>query len=187
MRGALVGLSLMSLACSGGGSDPASIAALQREIKSLRAEVERIDTTLDDLSNNDIKQRLSRPATATFSPASKSYQPVFVGPSVFLVSLHKVQPYANGQELTFHIGNPQAIAYSGAKLKVGWGKEFEVGAPGGFKAWRDSFREKEEELHRDLARGAWNAVKVVVAPATAEEIGHIEFAMEVSTVSMPVH
>src|SRR6266542_825054 len=93
---------------------------------------------------------------------------------MFLIACDNVQPYADGQKLTFRIGNPNFATFSGFKLKAKWGAK----APRypqdaqirnantwqiDFAAWEKSLHEKEIESAIELKPGVWNTVEVVLS------------------------
>ncbi|MFB1479215.1 DUF3251 domain-containing protein [Corallococcus sp. RDP092CA] len=123
-----------------------------------------------------------------FSPGSSGYGSLYTPSGTFLVSLEKIEPYADGQRLTFRIGNPQAVAYGHPTLKLKWGRRMPKVAVGdasqSIEEWRASLRSKEQLLTSDLRAGAWNTVTTTVSPATGEDVGYVEFAMDISNVSM---
>jgi hypothetical protein len=133
--------------------------------------------------------RNSRQYSATFSPSEKGFSAIHTDYGVFLVSLQNVQQYANGYKVTLNLGNPQNLNFTGVKLGLRWGPEmpkegFEK-VSGGYKAWQSRFRKSEEKISRTIAGGRWNPVEVILAPASADEIGMIEVtSIETDQVSL---
>jgi hypothetical protein len=100
-----------------------------------------------------------------------------------------VQPYADGQKLTFRIGNPSFVTFSGFKVKAKRGAKApqykqDAQQPAAFTAWQASYSEWQRSLHEkeidsaiELKPGIWNTVEIVLSPATVEELGYIEVSM----------
>jgi hypothetical protein len=240
--------------------DP-EIPALQKQLNTLQAQVKALETQVFDLSTDLSTQATMlaarHPEQAVFAPDDVGYKFITLRGAVFLVSLDDVKAYADGQRLTFSIGNPQFATYSRPTVNVTWGKRFamrradrklapedyelpsdeelaameweeaippsdsdtnsinwaggtvgtEMGtaAPNGREeldrpaleaaasaieeaqargAWKASLHRKEEKLMVELRPGTWTKVTIVVAPAASEEVGHIEFSIVPSAVSM---
>ena len=91
------------------------------------------------------------------------------------MALVDVKPYANGYKATFNFGNPLSLDVEGAEIELRWGPE----RPKDFKTikfsdWMKQFKTSKQSVTKRLRSGAWNPVEVVLAPATANEIGQIE-------------
>lgn len=159
------------------------IAVLQSRVDELELRAGRAEAALAAVGRR-------QPDKVDFAPSSAGYRQVATDSGVFLVALDKVTPYANGQKLTFRIGNPQSATFRNPTVAVRWGMPSPaVGGMDGnyakaYAEWQASLQSKSERLLTDIRPGVWNTVTIVVAPATSEEIGYIEYAMDVGTVSM---
>ncbi len=131
----------------------------------------------------------THPIQATFNPGSDGYVPVMTPVGTFLVMLEKVTPYADGQRLTFKIGNIQAADYHDPELTISWSTRPPSVTDENYKEalpiWSESVRTKTEKPLTRLRAGHWNRINIVVSPATSAEVGFIELRMGVETVSMP--
>ncbi|WP_225413194.1 DUF3251 domain-containing protein [Stigmatella hybrida] len=170
-----------------------AIEKLDAELMKLQAEVSTLNSSVSELHAKVIKLSIGHQSSVTLEPGSRGYSPLLSNGATFLVSLQKIAPYADGQRLTLHIGNPQSISYKQPTIYLKWGKRFEQGeSPFDVESlvshakWEKTLRSKEEKIITEIAPGAWNTVTITAAPATSEEIGYIELAMDVSTVSMNV-
>jgi hypothetical protein len=188
----LLALLLAVLACSKTDSS-AELDGLRRQLDAVRNQVSALDTLHGarlngletKLTDIEFNERLDRPTRATFSADSTAYRMLILPQGAFMVSMDKVTPYADGQKVTFRIGNLQSASYANPTLKLQWGKRFDAKSME-FSKWLQSLRSKEEHVLQTLYPGAWNTVVVTLGPSTPEEVGYVELAMEVSTVNMRV-
>ncbi|RKH13795.1 DUF3251 domain-containing protein [Corallococcus sp. CA047B] len=171
--------------------DPAEyqrLVAVEQRILELQQRVAELESgaARQFIETEVLSSKLSD--SIEFSPSTSGYGSLYTPSGTFLVSLDKIEPYADGQKLTFRIGNPQAVAYGHPTLKIKWGRRRPTVTAGDasqlFEDWRASLRSKDQVLSSDLRAGAWNTITTTVSPATGEDVGHVEFAMDVSNVSM---
>jgi hypothetical protein len=161
------------------------VAELEKQVATLRDSLEEVKLTASVLEStvNTLPESIRNtlhPASASFDPAKKEFQPVHSGDyGVFLVSLENIQPYANGYRVTFNLGNPMQVSFNGVEMKLRWGPT----RPENWKEWAEwskKLQELTQSVPNTLRPGSWNPVTVVIAPATAEQIGVIEVT-EIST------
>ncbi|WP_338279837.1 DUF3251 domain-containing protein [Corallococcus caeni] len=191
-RAMLMAFLAVGAACTKPGptANEQAIPDLQRQVSELQSQVLALQQSEAKMAGALAELAASQRSRTTFTPSDTGFGKVTTEVGIFFVSLDKVVPYANGQRLTFRVGNPQSITYRNPTVTLRWGRGVPV--VGGdateyskrVDAWEASLQKKSERLLSDLRPGAWNTVNIVVAPATTDDIGHIEFAMEVGTVSM---
>lgn len=136
------------------------------QIKKLEMEVEYLNKKVEFLPIRN----------ASFTPNTKEAVPVNGGGVTFFVSLEKIEPYLNGYQATFNIGNITAINFNEIEIKVSWNKAF----PKSFKeidTWKKNEKVITEIINKDILPGAWTRVTVNLVPAKPDETGLISFAM----------
>lgn len=158
------------------------------EISELRAHNFRLQREINEMQNKAVGESIySGSQEAEFGPDSTGYQIVKTTAGTFMVSIRKISPYADGQRVTFRIGNPYAASYSDPKITVRWGRRFSFKEGVGFDDWEKSLRKKEVPLvSTELRAGTWTDVQAVLSPATPEEVGHLAFSLVPDVISMRV-
>lgn len=112
---------------------------------------------------------------------------------IFCVSVENVQAYLDGFKVSFKIGNPLFVTFQNPKIHIKWGKDpFKYygeqksegkSISGIFDSWKKSLQEKEITILKDLKPGVWNSFEIVLTSSKLDEIEHVEFSMEVDTLS----
>jgi Protein of unknown function (DUF3251) len=188
-----------SIAALESGCDPNS-ASLQADLANLKKIIAIQTAALDHQSNQIeiLKWQIEwmQNKTVTVDPSTPGYQCIDSNTGKFLISCDNAQSFLDGQKLTFRIGNPTFVTYSGFKLKAKWGPKAPVFNPDNrepnqfdnwqvaYKAWQQSLHEKEIDSAADLKPGIWNTVEVILAPAKPDELGHIEISMTTDKISL---
>ncbi len=171
MKALYLGLMPLVLTACGGGSsvnsDPASTAAFQQ----LAAKVSNLEGKVRMLEGKLLLASLNGPQeSALFDPQGQSgYQPIKAPAGVILMSLEKVEPYLDGFIVTMNIGNPSSASYTGLKGTIKWGRTFDL-AKGDE---HNKLLEKEFDVPDQIQSGAWNLVRLNIAPAKAEDVRRI--------------
>jgi Protein of unknown function (DUF3251) len=187
-------VALLAVGCSQQSGDEVSL--LRQEVLALRQEVGELKATLSDVNTRTaentadlIELRWSMDDlltdTAELSPGEDGYSVARSNGLPFMIALRKVTPFADGQRILLHIGNPHNATYLTPKLTVRWGpRKAASQSAEDLGAWVRSLRTKEERILTDLRPGSWNHVTVTLAPASNEEVGYIDVGIELSTVSL---
>jgi hypothetical protein len=191
MRTSLIVIAAVALqSCRAAAPDP-RIAALEKKVAEVQTANEELKNAKDaiELRVNMLEEDMInalRPRSAVFDPVHKEFQPIHTDLGVFLVSLRDISPYANGYKVRFNLGNPMQVNFVGVELELRWGPK----RPSDFKTikfsdWNAQFKTSKQSLTQTLRAGAWNPVEVIIAPATAEQIGQIEInGITTKTVSL---
>lgn len=145
--------------------------SLRKDLIDIKGKVAANGIMIDYIGDQN-----TRPSKLSLT--EKNYSVVRTELGVLLFSVDNVAPYANGVKLTFKVGNPDNINYSGLKLKFAWGK----GAPGD-PAW-SGLERKELDLPVTLRGGAWNKVEAVLSPAKPDDVGYVTVSAEVDQVQL---
>ena len=129
-----------------------------------------------------LESKLDQYNSVTLDPLNpKQYARVNSSSGFFLVSLQNVEPYLDGVKVRLNIGNPLSATYGGFKIKAKWGPKWNRVS---VKEWQSALREKELSFTDSLESGRWNGVELILSPATPEDFGHLEIAIETDTVSL---
>lgn len=164
------------------------LASLQTDVDSLKTDLRLLRSQVFKLQS-----QVSRYRSVALEPTEKGYHRIDTTSGFFLLAVKDVERYLDGYRLVLAIGNPTAARYEGFKLILAWEKNFpepRQGEPDDqfhkrMDEWSSSQKEKEYSFTETLEPASWNTVKVVVAPATAEEVNNIEVtAMETDVVSL---
>jgi len=136
-----------------------------------------------------LESKLDQYNSVTLDPSiPKQYARVNSSSGFFLVSLQDVEPYLDGVKVWLNIGNPLSATYGGFKIKAKWGPKWNPAPvkanPNYYKEWKSALREKELSFTDSLESGRWNSVELILSPATPEDFGHLELAIETDTVSL---
>jgi hypothetical protein len=160
------------------------VAELESQLTSSKASLSVAEMRIDQLEKESVEN--AHPKSASFRPDSKGYSTIYTDSGLLMVSLEDIKPYANGYKATFNFGNPQAIAFDDAEIELRWGPARPAEAKAAkYSEWLSKFQTSTQKLGKRLKAGSWNPVEVVISPATAEQIAHIEIqSVTVPTVSM---
>ena len=177
----IIGIGLVASFAIGCTEDASRLNALESRVTALETQLTEVDSkvSLADTRIELLEQENEnnpRPRSASYAPNGKGYQTIHTDSGVFMVSLEDLKPYANGYKATFKFGNPQAIDFEDIEVGLRWGP---ARPADGFKTtkypdWQKQFQEATQKLAKRLRSGSWNTVELVLAPATAEQVGQIE-------------
>lgn len=156
--------------CENHKGDKSMMEAMQKDISDLDFRIATLEISKDSYK------------TAVLEPSGKGYQRLDSNCGIFLVSVQEVKPYLDGCKITFHIGNPSAVLYSGFRLKIRWGKRWEKGE--NYSNWVKQLQEKEQKFTEELKPGWWNKVVVTVSPAKPDQFGYLDLSMETDMVKL---
>jgi outer membrane murein-binding lipoprotein Lpp len=155
---------------------------LSLQVEELRQTVSALSAKVTEHRMEALRASMKVPGSAvTFDPRDAAgYSNVASPVGVLLVKLEKVEPYLDGYNLTFLIGNPTAARLSGVSGVVKWGEEID---------WNDikSFErvsEKRFDSPIDFHSGAWTPVKMTIGPAKPAQIRRIIFEPVFNSVYM---
>src|SRR5437660_7322103 len=179
---------------------PPDLAQLQQNVAELQRAVANLSSTLaaqsSDIMTFKFEFEMLHDKTVMIDVSTPEYQCIDTNTGKFLISCDNVQPYAQGQKLTFRIGNPNLVTFSGFKLHAKWGRRAptypadnqQPNAVGTWQTatarWRQSLHDKDIESTIELKPGIWNTVQFVVSPATPEELDYLALSMTTDRVSL---
>lgn len=174
------------------GATHQEMLALKQEVEKLRVELSALEEKhIDEMATvrtntflTGIKVDGLISKTASLSPGNDGYQFVRTNGITFLVSLGAVTPFADGQRVTFLVGNPYSATFSNPTVRVRWAPRPELAAVADEGDGQRARREKEERVLTDLRPGKWTDVAVTLAPAKPEDVGQLEFEMDMSSVML---
>jgi len=162
---------------------------LDNRIKSLESEVSAMKYRLE-LNEQSLGQN-QHPHFATLQASEKAYQSVYTKDNnfAFLVALEDIQPYANGYKVKIDLGNPSLVTFIGVDMEVTWGPTQPVYSKDTpdysqkMKEWASKQQTTRKSVEEALQPGSWNTVDIILAPASANDIGSIEVS-DISTKSV---
>jgi Protein of unknown function (DUF3251). len=160
-------------------ANPSEIAALKKEIESLKAKLQ-----LDEIF---LSNKLEKSEEVSLDPARMDvYQRLDSDPLQFLVSLKSIVPYLDGYKAVINVGNPSSARFRGIKVKCKWSKAYDWKnySEASYKAWQSAIHKSEVEVQTDIAPGYWNPVEVILLPANPQELGYFVVSIESNTVSL---
>jgi hypothetical protein len=168
-------------------------AQLEREVLELRKAIANYTEALSKQSGEieflKLQLEWMQSKSIRIDVSAQTYQCIDTNTAKFLIACDNVQPYAEGQKLSFRVGNPNFITFSGFQLKVKWGVKSPnwdqfAKEPDGIAKWQVANANWQKSLHEreinspiDLRPGIWNTVEIVLSPARADELGYLELSM----------
>jgi hypothetical protein len=169
---------------------PSSAADQQRVIADLQAQVDALQKKVDYFGSREsvLSMRMDgkkdREDSVTLDLAHSAYQRLDTNNGFLLVSAEPAVPYLNGYKIPLKIGNPLSVSYSGLTAKIKWAKYYDSNqfTPDSYAEWQKSIQQKESSFPDVLEKGAWKKVELIVAPATAEQLGYLKLSINTKTV-----
>ncbi|MGA8271258.1 MAG: hypothetical protein WB919_06825, partial [Candidatus Sulfotelmatobacter sp.] len=94
--------------------------------------------------------------------------------------------YQNGYKIPLKIANPLSVSYSGFTTKIKWATRYDTNqfTNDSYAAWQKSIQEKNTSYPDVLEKGASKKIELIVAPATAEQIGYLKLSINTKTVTV---
>ena len=169
---------------------PSTLEEQQRAIADLRAQVEALQKKVEYFGSREsllatrVNDKKDREDAVTLDVSHSAYQRLDTDNGFLLVSAEKAVPYLNGYKILLNIGNPLSVSYSGFKAKIKWAKYYDSNqfTPDSYAAWQKSIQQKETSFPDVLEKGTWKKIELIVAPATAEQLGYLKLSMNTKTV-----
>jgi hypothetical protein len=168
-------LSACVLGCSGPSPSPISardqsgleaLAIIQR-VSKLEVELDALKFRVAQLEKSD----------AYLSTEEEHYALAHTKAGAFIVVCKGVTPYLDGFKARLAIANITSGIFVGAKLKLGWGRGYEVYLDGGPK-------QREITVTNTFYPGVYARVDVALTPATPEDVKRIRVGIEPDQVQM---
>ena len=171
-------------------SAPPSLADQQRQIADLMAQVAALQKKVEyfgsreSLLSSRMNDKKDREDSVTLDLTHSTYQRLDTDNGFLLVSAEKAVPYLNGYKILLKIGNPLSVSYSGFTAKIKWAKYYDSNqfTNDSYAAWQKSIQQKESSFPDVLEKGSWKKVELIVAPATAEQLGYLKLSINTKTV-----
>ena len=171
-------------------SAPPSLADQQRQIADLMAQVAALQKKVEyfgsreSLLSSRMNDKKDREDSVTLDLTHSTYQRLDTDNGFLLVAAEKAVPYLNGYKILLKIGNPLSVSYSGFTAKIKWAKYYDSNqfTNDSYAAWQKSIQQKESSFPDVLEKGSWKKVELIVAPATAEQLGYLKLSINTKTV-----
>jgi hypothetical protein len=169
---------------------PSSAEEQQRVIADLRAQIDALQKRVEYFGSREgvlsmrMNDKKDREDSITLDLAHSAYQRLDTNNGFLLVSAEPAVPYQNGYKILLNIGNPLSMSYSGLSAKIKWAKYYDANqfTPDTYAAWQKSIQQKETSFPDVLEKGAWKKIELIVAPATAEQLGYLKLSINTKTV-----
>jgi Protein of unknown function (DUF3251) len=169
---------------------PSSAEEQQREIADLQAQVDALQKKVDYFGSREsvLSMRMDgkkdREDSVTLDLAQSAYQRLDTNNGFLLVSAEPAVPYLNGYKILVKVGNPLSVSYSGLTAKIRWAKYYDSNqfTPDSYADWQKSIQQKETSFPDVLEKGTWKKIELIVAPATAEQLGYLKLSINTKTV-----
>ena len=154
---------LSATACS--RDSEARISRLEKSNADLSMQLAAAQVDLTSLRWDVLA--LSEAKVAVVGAGDRGYSIAQTGIGPFTVSAKKFEPYVGGYRVQLVLGNLTSATADGAKLKITWGAN-----------------EKEISVTESLRPGAFNAVWVVLTPATAKDVERVRVELSTDRIRM---
>lgn len=157
-----------------------------------------------------VEKQFSNTQPAVLSSTSKEYAVVVTRLGSFAVQVNNVVPYVNGFKIDFSVGNlinatitsgVVSVKYGSEPPRPVWGKSPGSSVPqtdpkwvnynkafreflDRYNNWANALRSVNTNITRPLEPRTWNNFEVICAPASAEEVAHLEVAIEPTEITL---
>jgi hypothetical protein len=171
---------------------PSSVADPEQEIADLRAQVDSLEKKVEyfgsrvSLLNSHLTDKKDREDSITLDLTNSTYQRLDTNNGFLLVSAEKALPYQNGFKIPIKIVNPLGVSYSGVTAKIKWATRYDTNqfTNDSYAAWQKSIQEKQASFPDVLEKGVAKKIELIVAPATAEQLGYLKLSIDTKTVTV---
>lgn len=131
-----------------------------------------------------VSDKQDREDSVTLDPSQSGYQRLDTNNGFLLVSVEQAVPYSNGYKISLKIANPLSVTYSGFAAKIKWAKRYDANqfTNDSWAAWQRSIQQKETSFTDVLEKGTAKKIELIVAPATADQIGYLKLSINTKAV-----
>jgi hypothetical protein len=169
---------------------PSSVEEQQRVIADLQAQVAALQKKVEYFGSREsllsmrMNDKKDREDSVTLDLAHSAYQRLDTNNGFLLVTAEPAVPYLNGYKISVKIENPLSVSYSGLSAKIKWAKYYDSNqfTPDSYAEWQKSIQQKETSFPDVLEKGTWKKIELIVAPATAEQLGYLKLSINTKTV-----
>jgi hypothetical protein len=170
---------------------PSTVEEQQRVIADLRQQVEALEKRVEYFGSresllwNRMNDKQDREDSVTLDLNQSAFQRLNTNNGFLLVSAEKAVPYQNGYKIPLKIANPLSVSYAGLTAKIKWATRYDTNqfTNDSWAAWQKSVQEKETSFPDVLEKGASKKIELIVAPATAEQLGYLKLSINTKTVT----
>ena len=98
--------------------------------------------------------------------------------AMFFVSVKKVEPYADGVQVTLNIGNPVYATFTGLETKIKYAKtayamDLTSSGTDKYAEWEKTVLEKSIAIDTVLKPGIWNTVKLTIPAISPNDLKYL--------------
>ncbi len=161
------------------------VAALEARVEDLENHVKEITPHINSVSKNIMNHVESqikdiKNTVIVLNPVSNKFVKIETNVGTFLISVNKMEQTEKGYLLYIYIGNPYGITYSGATIRLRWGKKWDRSfAKLSFQGWRQSLTGAQYTFPGAMEPGKWTDVVVDVSPA--DQLEYVECELDIGT------
>ena len=166
------------------------VTELEGRVQGLEKYTEELNTHLNKFSKDlvdqvDTQVKAGSDKVVRLSPVSKKFTKIETNAGMFLIAVNKFQRMETGYRLLLNIGNPNSAKYTGLKLKMHWGKNWDAAAAKiTYEEWRASLMSGEYAYAGALPPGQWTEITIELTPPGSNYLEYIECEMEVESVQL---
>ena len=149
------------------------------KLGALEAKVSEQSVLLATLSTNVLElMNAKQDDLVILNAAEPEFQSLQTDVGQLFVSVHDIEPYADGYKLLLHVGNPSAATLYGGDGSIEW---YHANSDGTKSAQR-----KEFQINKDVRAGFWTPVEVTISPAQSSDLNALFVRMAFDNVKMTV-
>ena len=142
------------------------LSVLTKKVSALETQVE-----LMHLSEETRDRNLDLSGNAEFIKIESDL-------SMFFVSVKKVEPYADGVQVTLNIGNPMYATFTGLETKIKYAKtayaiDLSSSGTDKYDEWKKTVLEKSIDIDTVLKPGIWNTVKLTIPAISPNDLKYL--------------
>ncbi len=162
-----------------------SVAGMQKEIASLKKQVDALDRELTDFARlyHDKLDSIAA-ESVVLDPASQKFGVLTTMSGRFFIRLDRIEPLDDGYRVTVAVGNPYEATFIDVKLAIEWNRKM----PTDFSKYKDWFkarRTQEFSQTSELRPGSWTTIPLVLADTKADQLGYLEVKLTTAGVKLP--
>ena len=161
------------------------VEVLEARVQALENYIDKLPSTMKDFSksvtnNMDMRVKEATSDVILLNPVSNKFSKIETNVGTFLISVNRMEKTDKGYLLYLFVGNPYAIKYTGAKIRLLWGKKWDPSyAKISFEGWRQSLTGAQYSFDGALDPGKWTEIAVDLSPV--ESLEYVECEMSVAT------
>jgi len=165
------------------------VMELDARLTAIEKYLENLPVALGDISQNilenvDRKLLVESGKIVSLDLVSQEFSKVDTNVGTFLVAIGKREKTKNRCILYLQVGNPHAVTFKGATMKIRWGSQWNPDSINQtYQQWRESLIGYEYSYSGELKSGQWTEIAVELVPVD-DKFEYVEFQMDVNSVEL---